>query len=519
MKQIQFRLTAYTDAAGKRNDIPPLFGNEDNFFVDSDLSNDQQGEFSTDEIKSLSDYGSLLVVADGMGGMNAGEIASDIAIQTVKHFFAYERLSHDIVSTAEKRVGYMERVVAEADTAIKVHARSNKECEGMGSTIILVWICDGMASVTWCGDSRAYLYRESEGIKQISKDHSYVQSLVDDGKITEDEAFDHPYGNIITRSLGDPEKKAQAESRTIPIYKGDIILVCSDGLSGVLRDRSSHKSEDNPHTEDTLEDIIRANRLSMQQCRKALWNAAERAAWYDNVTAILYEITDGETVPAQHADTNGQLPIKTNGYINIRINKKKASFVIGILIIIACLCVVIYHKKNISEWNERYDNVQKLAKRYNLNYILGRLDSLEIGNIKGLHELDSIMTVRIDLLEQDVINAAPNADSLRNIICNSPDIDMLDLYPAIEEENEPKVADPMEKPMGTQILKSRNEPRAGNKDNHATKCTPHQESLSSGTITPAIEQNKATDRTLGIDNNTSEDLTEEPNIASDLQNH
>lgn len=519
MKRIQFRLTAYTDAAGKRNDIPPLFGNEDNFFVDSDLSNDQQGEFSTDEIKSLSDYGSLLVVADGMGGMNAGEIASDIAIQTVKHFFAYERLSQDIVSTAEKRVHYMERVVAEADTAIKIHARSNKECEGMGSTIILVWICDGMASVTWCGDSRAYLFRESEGIKQISKDHSYVQSLVDDGKITEDEAFDHPYGNIITRSLGDPEKKAQAESRTIPIYKDDIILVCSDGLSGVLRDRSLHKSEDNLHTEDSLEDIIRANRLSMQQCRKALWDAAKRAEWYDNVTAILYEITDGETVPTQSTDTKGQLYIKNNSYINIRINKKKVSFVIGMLIIIACLCVVIFHIKNNSDWNERYDNVQKLAKRHSINYILGRLDSLEIGDIKGLHDLDSIMTVRIDLLEQDMINAAPNADSLRNIICNSPDIDMLSLYLAIEEVNEPKVADPMEKPMETPILKSTKESHFGNEDNHATEHTPHKESLTSGTITPVVEQNRATDTNLGLDNNISEELTEEPNGMSDLQNH
>ena len=207
MKKIKFRLAAYTDAAGKRNDVPPLYGNEDNFYVDADLSEEPQGEFSSDEEKALSDYGSLLVIADGMGGMNAGEVASEIAVRTVKECFAHKNLTDRIVADAESRERYMEHVVEEADAAIKARSQENKECEGMGSTIIMVWICDGVASVTWCGDSRAYLFREPKGIAQISKDHSYVQSLVDDGKITEEEAFDHPYGNIITRSLGDPEKR------------------------------------------------------------------------------------------------------------------------------------------------------------------------------------------------------------------------------------------------------------------------------------------------------------------------
>ena len=519
MKRIQFRLTAYTDAAGKRNDIPPLFGNEDNFFVDSDLSNDQQGEFSTDEIKSLSDYGSLLVVADGMGGMNAGEIASDIAIQTVKHFFAFERLSQDIVSTAEKRERYMERVVAEADIAIKAHARSNKDCEGMGSTIILVWICDGLVSVTWCGDSRAYLFREPEGIKQISKDHSYVQSLVDDGKITEDEAFDHPYGNIITRSLGDPEKKAHAESRTIPIYKDDIILVCSDGLSGVLRDKESQKTENNSHTEDTLENIIRANRSSMQQCRKALWDAAERAEWYDNVTAILYEVIDGEFFTVQ-IGTDKQSDFKTESFINIRINKKKALlFALIALVIIACIpgtCVYRTYQKNMSNWKRQCDTVRMQAQSYELNYIINRLDSLKIGNVNGLHELDSMMMVRIDLLEQDVIKAAPNADSLRNIICNSPDIDTLSLYAAIEKEIEPKVTGPIAGSAGTPPVYNRSSlsPKIDSGGSATENASP-RDSITQETITPAENthegkecQNQVTKDASGTNTITSEGLTE-----------
>ncbi len=294
MKRIQFRLTAYTDPAGKRTEQPPLYGNEDNFFVDADLSDEEQGKFVTDEPEQLSDAGCLMVIADGMGGMNAGEIASKIAVDTVKELFAPGRLPADAVATAKSREHYMEQVVVAADTAIKTEARKNPEYEGMGSTIVMVWLCDGQASVTWCGDSRAYLFREPEGIRQVSKDHSYVQSLVDDGKITEAVAFDHPYGNIITRSLGDPEKKARADSKTIPVCKGDILLVCSDGLNGVLRDRKTYDDKGNLFPGENLEDLIRANRSSMATCREALWRAAESAEWYDNVTAILCEILEGE---------------------------------------------------------------------------------------------------------------------------------------------------------------------------------------------------------------------------------
>ena len=349
MKKIKFRLAAYTDAAGKRNDVPPLYGNEDNFYVDADLSEEPQGEFSSDEEKALSDYGSLLVIADGMGGMNAGEVASEIAVRTVKECFAHKNLTDRIVADAESRERYMEHVVEEADAAIKARSQENKECEGMGSTIIMVWICDGVASVTWCGDSRAYLFREPKGIAQISKDHSYVQSLVDDGKITEEEAFDHPYGNIITRSLGDPEKKAKADSVTVPLYKGDIILVCSDGLSGVLRDRPL--SDGTPAA--NLEEIIRSNRSSMQSCREALFSAAEEADWYDNVTAILYEITDGAAAPEPECDKAGTEPAVSKSFINIRINKKRLLYwIIALIAVEAVVCGGFFGIKFLKETDQ-----------------------------------------------------------------------------------------------------------------------------------------------------------------------
>lgn len=298
MKQLQFRLAARTDAAGKYNAEAPLEGNEDNMYVDSDLSNNAQGEFMADQVVDLSDKGCLMVVADGMGGMNAGEVASDIAIKTVTSYFSPERMAETSFRDSRARCKYLEQVVEAADEAIKNDARSDKEHEGMGSTIILAWLCDDEICLTWCGDSRAYLFRPGKGFWQVSKDHSYVQGLVDDGKITIDEAFDHPYGNIITRSLGDPEKRAKADSKVFPVFEGDIFMLCSDGLSGVLRDHKTYDPDGQRIDTENLEDIIDANRHSMTDCRDALFAAAERNDWYDNVTAIVCEIVSGKPLPA-----------------------------------------------------------------------------------------------------------------------------------------------------------------------------------------------------------------------------
>lgn len=335
MKQIKFRLTAYTDPAGKRNDELPYKGNEDNFYVDADLSNDVQGEFSSDKVQVLSKQGCLLTVADGMGGANAGEVASKIAIDTVKEFFGKEKIKAQKFETAKQRAAYMEKLVVQASRNICKKAAADSACEGMGSTIIMGWLCGNELTVTWCGDSRAYVLRDGV-LCQVSNDHSYVQQLVDEHKITRDEAFDHPYGNIITRSLGDPDKDAEPDSITMKVYKGDIILVCSDGLSGVLRDS-------------TIQDIINGNRDSMVACREALWEAAEKADWYDNVTAILCEVTEGEKLPAveaakwreKAAEQNGVILDSGNEVPGLERPGKKVSKKRLLKIAVACLCVLV----------------------------------------------------------------------------------------------------------------------------------------------------------------------------------
>lgn len=329
MKKYKFRIAAYTDSAGKTNPEAPRNGNEDNMFICADLSSiGQDILFSADREESLSKAGCLLVVADGMGGMNAGEVASEIAINVVKESFSPDALQPSVFESPKTRARFMEGVVVRADEAIKSHASRNPECQGMGSTLIMAWLYEKMVTITWCGDSRAYLYRPGVGLKQISKDHSYVQELVDDGKITMDEAFDHPYNNVITRSLGDMSQKAKADSVTIPIFLGDIIMVNSDGLSGVLRDKE-------------LETLIGSNRQSMSRCRTALWEAAENADWYDNTTVILCEITDG----AEYVlTTEGSLTdVPDNDYFNFRISKKKFKRTLAALSppLLAAICFML----------------------------------------------------------------------------------------------------------------------------------------------------------------------------------
>lgn len=297
MNELKFRMVAYTGAAGKYDPDAPMCGNEDNFYVDDDLSNDITGHCDADKAIVMNDCGIIMAVCDGMGGMNAGEVASAMAVQTIQDYFSHNKISADVAKNPKERRSYLEKLVVEADKRIKDDSKRNPNHEGMGSTIILAWIVGNELTLTWCGDSRAYRYNPSSGITMLSEDHSYVQDLVKQGLLTYEDTFEHPQGNIITRSLGDPSKRAKPETREFLLYKDDIILLCSDGLSGVLRDRKTKDADGNYYPGENIEDLIGNNTSSMLQCKNALWNAAQNADWYDNVTILLCQILEGPSFP------------------------------------------------------------------------------------------------------------------------------------------------------------------------------------------------------------------------------
>ncbi len=331
-EHIIFRMAAWTDAAGKYDPNAPLEGNEDNYYVDDDLGDGTPGHLVTDEDILLSDCGMLMAVADGMGGMNAGEVASQIAHDTVAEFFAPGKITARLAATHESRSHYLEELVRETDRRIKEDARSNGEHEGMGSTLIMAWIANGELTLTWIGDSRAYRFNPATGLEPLSRDHSYVQELANKGIITYEQTFEHPQGNIITRSLGDTSQKAKPESRLFKVHDKDIILLCSDGLSGVLRDKKTYDEKGQLYPGENLEDIIRSHQESLRDCREALWTAAEKADWYDNVTAILCKICSGTgdcAIKENSKKTAGlashqEKPLnKTFDGLTIRISRKK----------------------------------------------------------------------------------------------------------------------------------------------------------------------------------------------------
>lgn len=339
-KSIVFRMTAYSAAAGKYNPNAPLDGNEDNFYVNDNLNDNIAGSCQGDTAVNLGECGALMAVADGMGGMNAGEVASDIAITTVREYFAPGKINQKMASSAAERRQYLEQVIKAADRAIKEDAKNNPEHEGMGSTIILAWIVGDELTVSWCGDSRAYRYNRAFGIEPLSRDHSYVQELANQGVITYEDTFEHPQGNIVTRSLGDPNNAAKPESRDFNIYDGDIILLCSDGLSGVLRDRKPPLPDGGFYPGDTIEDIISQHSDSMTDLRDSLMSAAEKADWYDNVTVILCQIVSGApAVPANYKpQDNGSVASRTK---NSNVKDGKPGAKKGLRIAAGALIVLI----------------------------------------------------------------------------------------------------------------------------------------------------------------------------------
>ena len=276
----KFKLGAQTNVGCVRTN------NEDNFVVSADLN---AGEWllprDCHTVFTLGNKGAMLVVADGMGGLEAGEIASRIAVDTMKEFFSADKITDEIVKDASTIRKYMYEAVVAADNAIKRKSREEKSVKSMGTTLVAAWLFDGYANIIWCGDSRGYLFNPVSGLAQVTKDHSYVQELVDSGRLLPEYAFDHPDNNIITRSLGNPQKAANPDFVRLPLQEGEVILLCTDGLNSMLRDEE-------------IEAVMQETLNEIDTCTKALIQGALDLGGHDNVTVLLCQIVPEENKPS-----------------------------------------------------------------------------------------------------------------------------------------------------------------------------------------------------------------------------
>jgi protein phosphatase len=195
-------------------------------------------EHNEDTIASDVDVG-LLVLADGMGGYNAGEVASGIAVKTITNLVR-EGLAREDLASVDRSTGLtrpsivLRDAITRANKIIYQTARSQAECEGMGTTVVAALFYDNRISIAHVGDSRLYRQRGSE-ISQVTMDHSLLQELVDRGFYSPEEAQRAANKNYVTRALG-VEPQVEVEVQEHPVDKGDVFILCSDGLSDMVED-------------------------------------------------------------------------------------------------------------------------------------------------------------------------------------------------------------------------------------------------------------------------------------------
>lgn len=268
---MKINICAQTDTGKERDQ------NEDAFIICPDLTSPDWGR--SEATVELGSYGCLLAVADGMGGANAGEVAATLATDSLRTFFSSPSIAKAVASDDQIKE-FIEAAIAFSNDAVNKHISAHPETLGMGTTIVVCWIVNGKAFVAWCGDSRCYVFNPNSGLQVLTKDHSFVQELVDKGVLTEQEAFSHPDNNIITRGLGDFDT-SQPDIRSFDIHPYDLFLLCSDGLCGYCMDEA-------------IEKTLKANLSNTNACCKALVNMALDAGGFDNISIALASVTDGE---------------------------------------------------------------------------------------------------------------------------------------------------------------------------------------------------------------------------------
>ena len=214
----------------------------------------------------------IMAIADGMGGHNAGEVASSIAAEHIENYFKNSESDNYF-----EKSGEIESLVHKINHVIHEQSLSSDECAGMGTTLTLC-ISDGnFANIYHIGDSRAYLLNDR--IVQVTKDHSLVQFLIDQGQLTKQEAEHHPRKNVITRALG-TDDEIEVDCFTIVLQPGDRLLLCSDGLTNMVGNEE-------------ILSIVNNNNIDLSEAVDMLVSIANEHGGSDNITVILAEREGG----------------------------------------------------------------------------------------------------------------------------------------------------------------------------------------------------------------------------------
>jgi len=219
----------------------------------------------------------LFIVADGMGGAQAGEVASGTAVEMIPGEIAsdggsVEQLLADAVQAANARIHEL--------------SVSDDERAGMGTTLTAAWVGEKEVTLVHVGDSRCYRWRDG-GLERLTDDHSLVEEMVRQGRLTPEEAAVHPQRSIITRALG-PEDVVEPDTLTVPARGGDLFLLCSDGLTSMIG-------------EDEIAAVL-ASTDDIEAAGRALVDRANEAGGKDNITVVLFRLEGVGTTPEEEVE-------------------------------------------------------------------------------------------------------------------------------------------------------------------------------------------------------------------------
>ncbi len=215
----------------------------------------------------------LAIVADGMGGHRAGDVASDMALENLRKRW----VNSQGIDTADRAEEWLLKNISEINTILYEYAANNSECEGMGTTLVAAIANNRFATIANIGDSRCYILNEA-GFQQLTEDHSLVNELVRTGQISKEDAANHPKKNVLLRALG-TEAEVEIDVKTIVFEEGDLLLLCSDGLT-------------NKVGEEEMKDILTKD-ASLDEKARLFIDLANEKGGEDNITLLILEYDDG----------------------------------------------------------------------------------------------------------------------------------------------------------------------------------------------------------------------------------
>lgn len=258
--EVTIRLFGRTDVGQVREH------NEDNFIV-ADLTKESRGLMESDRTQIVGDRGTLLGVCDGMGGAAAGEVASQLAVDII-----YQRMAlGDAPADHDALAARLVHAIESAGLRIFSEAKLDRTRRGMGTTSTIAALMDDHLFLGQVGDSRAYILR-GDRLVQVTRDQSLVNQLIEAGQLTEEEAETFEHNNIILQALGTADS-VQVDLTYVLLRKGDTLLLCSDGLSGMVRN-------------DEIREVLRTGAEPLEVC-KVLTDRANQAGGHDNITVVV----------------------------------------------------------------------------------------------------------------------------------------------------------------------------------------------------------------------------------------